>query len=93
MKISVLFLILIFKIVISDNINESNVNVVVKDTADIIHNNCSLNSTSQQVVVEFGSTLVPNEYIVVFKSYYKANTRANYIKAALSDSEVSCASN
>lgn len=89
MKISVLFLILIFKIVISDNINDSNVNSVVQDTAEPTYIDCPLNSTSDQVVVEFDSSIVPSEYIVVFKSYYKANTRANYIKAALNDSEVS----
>ncbi|CAO1416110.1 unnamed protein product [Diamesa tonsa] len=88
MKISVLFLILIFKIVISDNTNDSNVNSVVQDTADTNYIDCSLNSTTDQVVVEFDSSIVPSEYIVVFKSYYKANTRANYIKAALNDSEV-----
>lgn len=50
---------------------------------------CCDNSTSQRVKIEFTSSIVEHEYIVHFKSYYKEETRKNFIKSALdNNSEV-----
>lgn len=49
---------------------------------------CCQNATNQQIVVEFSSTVVEHEYIVHFIHYYMQETRSNYIKSVLDNSEV-----
>lgn len=43
---------------------------------------------TQQIHVTFSTKIIENEYIVVFKGYYKPQTRRNYIGAALNSSGV-----
>ncbi|XP_034950401.1 membrane-bound transcription factor site-1 protease-like isoform X2 [Chelonus insularis] len=43
---------------------------------------------TSSVKIQFTSRIVKNEYIVVFKGYYKLQTRLNYIGAALNSSGV-----
>lgn len=49
---------------------------------------CCQNTTNQQIVVEFTSTVVEHEFIVHFTNYYKQETRNKYIKSVLENSEV-----
>lgn len=49
--------------------------------------NCSCCNT-QKVKVTLSSSIIKNEYIVQFKSYYIAPVRENYIKAALNSSGI-----
>lgn len=44
--------------------------------------------SAQQVQVKFSTKIIENEYIVVFKGYYKPHTRRNYIGAALNSSGI-----
>ena len=46
-------------------------------------NCCNSSDRAQSVKVEFSSEVVDNEYIVIFRGYYKKITRENYIRAAL----------
>lgn len=48
---------------------------------------CS-NTTEQNVVVEFSSNVVHQEYIVQFKNYYQTEARAKFLRAALDNTEV-----
>lgn len=43
---------------------------------------------TQQIQIKFSTRIVDNEYIVVFKGYYKQLTRENYIGAALNSSGI-----
>jgi len=55
------------------------------------HSDCSANNASAEIihVVEvFGSSVVDNEYIVVFKDYYSNSARNNFISASLQDAGV-----
>ena len=47
---------------------------------------CCANTTDQQIVVEFSSTVVQHEYIVQFKDYYHTDARKKFLKAALDNS-------
>ncbi|KAG8041496.1 hypothetical protein G9C98_002789 [Cotesia typhae] len=47
-----------------------------------------LSNVTSTVKVQFTSRVVENEYIVVFKGYYKPSTRQSYISAALTNSGV-----
>lgn len=48
----------------------------------------STNVDQTYIEVEYSTKVVQNEYIVVFNGYYKRTSRANYIKAALSSTDV-----
>lgn len=72
----IFFLLSIIKLLNCDTHNDAN------------EAKCCNNATNQQIVVEFTSAVVEHEYIVHFKNYYKQETRSNYIKKALENSEV-----
>lgn len=42
----------------------------------------------EEVQVTFSSSIVENEYIIKFNSYYKAHARENYIRAVLNSSNI-----
>ncbi|XP_043464380.1 membrane-bound transcription factor site-1 protease [Leptopilina heterotoma] len=49
---------------------------------------CNTSQNTQEIKVEFSSSVIKNEYIVAFNGYYKPRTRENYIRAALNSSDV-----
>ncbi|XP_057334911.1 membrane-bound transcription factor site-1 protease [Microplitis mediator] len=51
-------------------------------------NNHQANNVTSAIKVKFTSRVVQNEYIVVFKGYYKPSTRSSYISAALTSSGI-----
>lgn len=50
---------------------------------------CCNDTSNQQIVVEFTSNVVKNEYIVQFKNYYTQDSRNKFIKSALDNIDVS----
>lgn len=51
--------------------------------------NCNSTNVDQSYIeVKYSSKIVQNEYIVVFSGYYKSASRAKYINAALSSTNV-----
>jgi membrane-bound transcription factor site-1 protease len=78
-------------IIFSLLLNSSITNVSTSSSTQNAKKSCC-NSTgpanNQQVLVEFTSNIVKNEYIVHFDGYYKSATRKNYLKAALNDSKI-----
>lgn len=55
------------------------------DTSELFNSSCC---NTQKIKVTFSASIVKNEYIVQFKSYYIAHVRENYIKAALNSSDI-----
>lgn len=49
---------------------------------------CNTSQNTQEIKVQFSSSVIKNEYIVAFNGYYKPRTRENYIRAALNSSDV-----
>jgi membrane-bound transcription factor site-1 protease len=49
---------------------------------------CGEEGSGQQVLVEFTSNVVKNEYIVHFDGYYKPAIRKGYLRAALNESAI-----
>lgn len=49
---------------------------------------CNTTYENQNIKLQFTSSIVKNEYIVIFKNYYKPTTRQSYIGAALNSSSV-----
>lgn len=45
-----------------------------------------VSNSTHRVQIEFTTTVVKNEYIILFHNYYKPVTRANFIRAALNGS-------
>ncbi|XP_044750367.1 membrane-bound transcription factor site-1 protease [Coccinella septempunctata] len=56
---------------------------VSSTSEDYLESPLCCNFTTENVKFEYSSQLIENEYIVMFNSYYKHNTRANYINSAL----------
>lgn len=53
-----------------------------------MYNCCNSSSGTEKVKVEFFSEVVDNEYLIIFKGYYKKETRESFIKAVLSSSGI-----
>ncbi|XP_026479384.1 LOW QUALITY PROTEIN: membrane-bound transcription factor site-1 protease-like [Ctenocephalides felis] len=62
--------------------------IKLSNACDSLKNCNSTNVDQSYIEVKYSSKIVQNEYIVVFSGYYKSASRAKYINAALSSTNV-----
>lgn len=84
------FLLVFNVIAIRANILEQSSLNKINYCANLSQINSCYNSSNatHRVKIEFFSEVVDNEYLIIFKGYYKKETRENFIKSALLSSGI-----